>query len=507
MGWLTNLQKVVSSDYADHFFDLGYDWSEARSLGKVIERAEEDGYSIPERDWEQYARLSSRGRRNYISENFDDGDNDRDRDRYREDDGDRDRDRDDETPIADLSLIETIANPFVPVKDDWEYLREEGFSDNQIRRLSNRFPQATRRERDKIIEEIRDISNSDNIGIGGWDRLTSTQRGDKALEIFIKRGSIDDPGKVTEELSKIEGTYTSVDELDTALGKGRDTGEGLKTETSEFFLNQSREQYEKSKDIQKEVGKDADRFRDSAEDERRRRLRLEDKALKGAQSTISEAKRERAIGIQQFLQARKSYTESRTERQDLIKEIREAPSTYEEAQRQAMNQSLKNQASLLSNLPTRGGGSGARELLDRQQESDLNIAQASSVGRLQELEGRRNSIGALLSQQSGQDQSQQQLDLGFANSSLDAGKFGLLGSQTQLQVAGQAGRQQQLDNQNVLQSYGLGLQAVGLGNSGLGSSIGSNLQTSQFLNDKDNSILDRLLGLAGAGLSAGSKLF
>ena len=149
-----------------------------------------------------------------------------------------------------------------------------------------------------------------------------------------------------------------------------------------------KKEMKRRQDISNKMQRDADRDRRRARSIQSSQLRLQREAMERQRVEREQSRRdyqEQKTGIQRGI----------GQREALMRQIQEAPSTYEEAQRQAHDKSIQNQASLLASAGTRGGG-GLRGILDQQRQKDLDIGSSSAVGRMEEMNQRRQLVGNLL---------------------------------------------------------------------------------------------------------------
>ena len=312
-----------------------------------------------------------------------------------------------------------IPNFLRNVPDAYEWIQdvdgERKMPDWMIRELGEKFPEELKEDTPEaraLVQDFVDAVNSRQQRDGGTinDAFEDTIR-DVRTQEDVKDAIVENrklgQSRVTQEAKTDKDLIKSREDLSDKIKDVQDIAE----ETAETQTDRSEEDFER------------------AEEERARARQLQDQTLADFNEQRDRLREERYQSIINYNQSRQNYQDDRVAQKGLISELRNAPSTYEEAQRQGHEQSLKNMSALASVLPTRAGGSTTRDLLNQQQQLDLNIAQSSSVGRLEEITQRRNTIANILASQQGAAQNQQQLDLSQA----DASRLGL---GTEIGVAG-----------------------------------------------------------------------
>jgi len=379
-----------------------------------------------------------------------------------------------------------------------------GFSPSAAKAASRKFPDSDPRDiRDFADQAYRAYEQSDERGSSGFPSFVKEYV--RTTQSETEDGEEIDISDATETNREIDEGRPDV----TTEEKNRErvTGEAptsaKRQDLTSEALDAARKTFDKSFELYDDQVERAEDFERLSNQERRRRLGLEDEALEEAERSAARVDEDRRRYLEDYELAREDARFDRDARKGLIEELRNAPSTYEEAQRQGHEQTLKNQAALAAVLPTRAGGSAVRSILDQQKELDLNVAQASSVGRLQEIAGRRNLMAQLLSQNQAGALEQQKLALTQGAQGLEFGKQDLVRSNLKLGVAGSAARGEQLAQSNYLESLGLGFSALTGSQTGASMAGKGSLALSQFLSseeEKEHARFMRLLGAGAAGI-------
>ena len=364
-------------------------------------------------------------------------------------------------------------------------LSKYGFTSNSINLILKENPNISEQEVRELARATKDAINTGNVKASKATRKLGVPKSEEnqlsAVMALLNSGG---------DYKSVVDTYK---DSDIPIGEGEalnmsdpDSLSGLSMQARKEGLRRSNELFKTAKEDKKKLDDRSDDMFDRSEEERERRLDLEDQTLDDVEESRKRSQEERLAALENYRQSRSQYQDDRVSRTSLMNEIRNAPSTYEEAQRQGHEQSLKNTAALAAVLPTRGGGSAVKSLLDKQQELDLNVASSSAVGRLQEIENRRGMLGQLLGQNQQAAQAQQQLDQQSQQSAIAGGNLDLQYSQIPMSIARSAGASSQADANLALQQRQLGLSAVGLsGNFGQGM-LGTNLDIQKFFSDEED---------------------
>ena len=393
--------------------------------------------------------------------------------------------------IIDDGAFDDIKNFLTDIPNGKEYLWLQNYMpDGAILKFISKFPgirnDANGRE---ITQAFVDAVNART----GRENVSASKAVDLSIKEFNTEQDIFDALARDEEF--LEEKAKSDYEADVSFLKAK-KNLGKKTEeTQELTEEIADEQRDRSEDD----------FRRS-ERERQRARELQDRALSDLDEQTALLREERRRAISNYAGARQDYQDDRQAQKGLISELRNAPSTYEEAARQGHEQSLKNQSALASLLPTRAGGSAARDILNQQKELDLNIAQSSAVGRLEEINQRRSQIANILAAQQGSAQNQQQLDLAQSDASRlgISTEVGLAG--VPLGIADSARQDSYADRglsdtnlQTSLQNYGASL-GLEVDNLKLQQAIDS------YNKSGDQQAFQNSLATLGLGLNALSKI-
>ena len=500
MGWWTDLwgdsytEKVLEQNPGMSFLD-------AKREG---DRWEQSG----QRNYQDYRQSRSRGRDRGRDRGYDSYDRGYQQDSYREsrrDDRRRDsyqdygRQEQRQPSSYDYKSPEGTRLKGMTWPGGNRNLTKFGFSKNQSEAIMKYNPNISEQQASDLARAVQDIVNSGNVKEDSpWWNLW---RGDDRHKQDAAIKSIMESGQDFKDVAKAyrdAGRPITYNEAINASDP--ESTSSLESESKRLGLERSTELYEQAKQDKEKLDQRSDELYRSSQEERERRIRLEDEALRQSRESRKLTTEERLNAIENYRGARDQYEQDRMSRTSLMNEIRNAPSTFEEAQRQGHEQSLKNTAALTSVLPTRAGGSAVKELLDRQQELDLNVASSSSVGRLQEIENRRNLLGNLLGQQQSGAQRQQQIDQQAGLSATQQGALDLQFSQMPLNISKGSGDASRFDLQSSIQNRQQGLNAVQLSGNFGSQSLGTNLNYNKFYGDEQQREFQRSMDQWKMGL-------
>ena len=413
------------------------------------------------------------------------------------------------TTIIDKIFNKTSGNRITESRAK-EILDQTGMTWSEFNDFISKYPDATEADLKDYMIAATKLAASGKLTKNGKpasendifeDVLNSPAQGD------------DSPNKFTNAFNRLDKNIT--DSIDVKDSKKiyqapvdedgnidpDDLPAGVKSnKLSSELLSAARENLHEAKKERQEFKKMGLEQYDTAQDDRKRQMEIEDETRKKFEQRVIELRAERNRSLQNYEIARRQSMLDRDDRRSLMNEIKNAPSTYEEAQRQGHEKALQNASALASVLPTSQGGGVVSQLMNQARQQDLDVASASAVGRLQEAEGRRKQLGDLIAQNQEAAQKQQGIDQGLMSQALAAMQAEAGNAALPLSIAGRAQSSYLTNQAQALDTFKTGMASL-MGAAGMGSgAIGSNLDIRKYLSSEDQRTFDNMMAKYQLGL-------